>query len=266
MMKLHDQHVHSYYSFDSEQPIEEYLNKALEVGVSYFVLTDHCDLNYLDKGEDLFFDIKKQDEELNLLQEKYPSIKMLRGIEIGYKPSEINRINNIIKDNRFDLINLSLHESDKIDYFFKEEFDKLGIDQTLKLYFQRQIEALESFDDFDVFCHLDYGFKTAYLIDNSLRISQYEEYIIKIMKEVIKKNKALELNLKVQEVLPIEHTLYILNLYKSLGGKYLTMSSDAHKIDRFRIGFDKYMKIVKDSGFEYLCYFIKRKRYLYTIE
>ena len=265
-MKLHDQHVHSYYSFDSEQPIEEYLIKAQEIGLDYFVLTEHCDLNYLDKGEDIFFDIKKEDEELNLLQEKYPSIKILRGIEIGYKPSEISRINNIIKDNRFDIINFSLHESDKIDYFFKEEFNKLGIDNTLKLYFDRQIEALENFDDFDVFCHLDYGFKTAYLIDNSLKINKYEDQLIKIMKEVIKKNKTLELNLKVQEVLPLEHTLYILNLYKSLGGKYLSMSSDAHKVDRFRIGFDKYMKIVKDAGFDNLCYFIKRKRYLYTIE
>ena len=264
-MILHDQHVHSYYSFDSEQPIEEYLIKANEIGLDYFILTDHCDLNYLDKGEDLFFDIKKENEELKLLQEKYPQIKILRGIEIGYKPSEISRINNIIKDNKFDLINFSLHESDKIDYFFKEEFQKLGIDNTLNLYFQRQIEALENFSDFDVFCHLDYGFKTAYLMDNSLKIYKYEKQIIKIMQEVIKKDKTLELNLKVQEVLPLEHTLFILHLYKSLGGQNLAMSSDAHDIKRFRIGFDKYLRIVKEAGFDSLIYFVNRKKYRYKI-
>ena len=66
-MILHDQHVHSYYSFDSEQPIEEYLIKAKEIGLDYFILTDHCDLNYLDKGEDVFFDIKKEDEDAHIL-------------------------------------------------------------------------------------------------------------------------------------------------------------------------------------------------------
>ena len=265
VMKIHDQHVHSYYSFDSEQPIEEYLKKAEELGLSYFVLTDHCDLNYLDQNKDLFFDIDKQFKELKALQEKYPNIKILKGIEIGYKPNEINRINSIIKDNQFDLINFSLHESDKIDYYFAEEYKKHGIIETLNLYFKRELEAIESFKDYDVFCHLDYGFKTAYLIDQNLSIDKYENELSKIMKVLIKDEKALEINLKVQEVLPIKHTKYILNLYKSLGGKYLTLSSDAHELDKFRLHFDKYIKIIKDSGFDNLVYFVNRNKYLFKI-
>lgn len=259
-MILHDQHVHSYYSFDSEQPIEEYLIEADKIGVSYFVLTDHLDLNYLDKGEDISFDIQKQNVELLDWQKKYPHIKILRGIEIGYKPSEINRIKEIIKNNHFDVINFSLHESDGIDYFFKDEFVKRGIDEVLKIYFQRELEAVQHYNDYDVFCHLDYGFKTAYLIDSSINIKKYEDMLIKIMQEVIKHNKTLELNVKVQELISKEHTLYILNLYKKLGGKYLTLSSDAHEIKRFRQSFDYYMSLIKQCGFDSLCYFVDRKR------
>lgn len=259
MKKIYDQHVHSYYSFDSEQSIEKYLSKAQELGLEYFILTDHCDLNYLDKGKDIFFDIKKQQEELDKLQTLYPNIKILKGIEIGYKPNQSKRINQIIKDYDFDLINLSLHESDGIDYYFKEEFQKRGIKETLDIYFNRELEAVTDFDDYDVFCHLDYGFKTAYLTDPSITIKDYEDIITRIMKVLINKEKALEINIKVQEVLPETHTQYLLELYKRLGGKYLTLSSDAHTVDKYYEGFDKYLKLIKESGFDSLTCYVKRK-------
>ena len=261
-MIIHDQHVHSYYSFDSEQNIEDYLNKATSYGLDYFVLTDHCDLNYLDKGEDLFFSIEKQKDELTFLQSKFKKIKLLLGIEIGYKPGEIERIKKIVATNDFDLVNFSLHESDGIDYYFKEEFDKHGINKTLEFYFQRELEAINAFNDYDVFCHLDYGFKTAYLIDNTLKISDYEDVLTKIMKALIKKDKALEINVKVQSVLPVEHTKYILNLYNRLGGNYLTLSSDAHCLQDFRKKFDEYIGLIKESGFSELTYFVNRNKYL----
>lgn len=261
-MIIHDQHVHSYYSFDSEQNIEEYLNKAKQIGLSYFVLTDHCDLNYLDKGKDLFFSLEKQIDELTLLQKKFKDIKLLHGIEIGYKPTEIGRINKILLSHSFDLVNFSLHEADQIDYYFPEEFKKCGIENTLRHYFDKELDAITNFDNFDVLCHLDYAFKTAYLADNNLKISDYEEQLSKIMKVIIQKEKALEINVKVQSVLPIEHTAYILNLYKQLGGNYLTLSSDAHTLIDFRRDFDKYITLIKKCGFTHLTYFIKRYKYL----
>ena len=259
-MLIHDQHVHSYYSFDSEQPIREYLLKASELGLSYFVLTDHCDLNYLNSGKDLFFDIVKRNWELKQLQKEFKDIRILEGIEIGYMPSEIERINKIINSNNFDLINFSLHEADNIDYYLKEEFTSRGIDHTLKNYFKNELNAVTNFDNYDVFSHFDYGFKTAYLIDNSLKISKYEDYLVKIFNVLIKKNKALEINIKVQSFLPIEHTKYILALYKKLGGKLITLSSDAHEVKYFMYNFDKYIKLIKDSGFNSLTYFVKRER------
>ena len=76
----------------------------------------------------------------------------------------------------------------------------------------------------------------------------------------------LEINTKVQESInDDEHLKYILRLYKSLGGNYLTLSSDAHKKERYLSGYDKYSKIIKNSGFDRLCYFVKRELYFYDI-
>ena len=80
------------------------------------------------------------------------------------------------------------------------------------------------------------------------------------MKVLINKEKALEINIKVQEALPEAHTRYLLELYKRLGGKYLTLSSDAHTVDKYYEGFDKYLKLIKRSGFASLTYFIKRNK------
>ena len=264
-MKIHDQHVHSYYSFDSKQRIEEYLDKATSIGLDYFVLTDHCDLNYLNRGKDIFFDVQKQQKELEELQKKYPNIKILFGIEIGYKPNALNRIESIIKNNHFDLINLSLHESDEIDYCYYEEFKKRDINKTLRLYFSRQLEMVKAYDNFDVLCHIDYGFKSAYLGDKCLDVSNYEDIISKILKELIRKQKALEINIKVQEVLPTRHTLYLLNLYKQLGGTYLTISSDSHRCEKYYENFDKYISLIKEAGFKKLTYFVNRQKYLLDI-
>lgn len=264
-MKLYDQHVHSGFSFDSEQDPREYLVAAEKLGLEYFVLTDHCDLNYFDRGSDLFFDLKEQDKCLSELQKEFPSIKILRGIEIGYKPSELKRIKQIIKDNRFDVINFSLHESDNIDYYEKTDYQRAGIMNALDIYFKRELEMAKSFDDYDVFCHLDYGFKTAYKMDKSLKISLFEDILSQIMKEVIKREKALEINIKVQGEINLEHTRYILNLYKSLGGKYLTLSSDAHSVNRFCDSFDKYTKVIKEEGFDELVYFLERKKHFLKI-
>lgn len=260
-MKIHDQHVHSYYSFDCQQPIEEYLVMATELGLRYFVLTDHIDFNFLDQGRDLNFDIQKQREELSRLQKRYEHLQILQGVELGYKPSELKRMKELINQHDFDLINLSLHESDGIDYFYPESFIELGIKRTLTIYFQRLLEMVQNFDDFDVLCHLGYGFKTAYALDHSIRINEYEEVIKEIMRTLISKDKTLEVNTKVAEVLPIEHTKYLLKLYHDLGGKNLTLSSDAHHVNRFRSHFDEYLPVIKDAGFTYLIYFVGREKF-----
>lgn len=260
-MKIFDQHVHSYYSFDSEQKIEEYIEKARENGLEFLVLTDHIDLNYLNSETDLNFDIKKQQEELKKLQNQNKDIKFLKGIEIGYTKTSLKRVEKLLSANTFDLINLSVHENGLMDFYYSEGFIKYGVVETLKNYFATILESLEAPFDYDVVCHIDFGFKTAYLIDKSLKLSDFEEDVSKIMREVIKKDKTLEINTKVQSFINDEHTKYLLSLYKKLGGVNLTLSSDAHKVDRFYKDFDHYIKLIKDAGFDHLNYFIERKRY-----
>lgn len=264
-MKLHDQHVHSYYSVDSEQKLEGYLDLARKFGLSYFVTTEHLDLDYQKDGSDWTFDINKRKEELKNLQSKYPEIKMLEGIEIGYKNTTKDKSFEVLKNNKFDVVNLSVHEVDRLDLYHKEAFKKYGIEKILGIYYDSMLEAVEVYPDYDVLCHIDYGFKTAYILDSNQRLEMYEEKIAKILKVLIEKDKALEVNTKVQTFLPNEHTRYLLRLYKKLGGKNLTLSSDAHEAERYCDHFEEYMKIIKEEGFDHLCYFVGRQRFEFKL-
>lgn len=263
---LHDQHVHTHYSMDSNQAIEPYVQLAIQRGCKYFVTTDHMDL------DSLFFEIKDWDidfdgynHEMKQLQEKYPQIQILRGIEVGYmKKNHLKTLKKFI-DQDLDVINLSIHQNDEIDYYHIQYFMKKGIHESLNIYFDNILEGLNTFKCFNVLSHIDYGFKTAYLNNNHLKIQDYEEKLIAIFKLLIQKGKALEINTKVQSALPIEHTKYLLNVYYKVGGRKLTLSSDAHQLEFYQHQYDKYINLIKEAGFTYLCYFIKQKEYHYTL-
>ena len=83
---------------------------------------------------------------------------------------------------------------------------------------------------------------------------------------IIKKDKTLEVNIKVQiNQGTDENLIYWLNLYKKMGGYKLTLSSDSHNNDDYFKNHEHYIKIIKEAGFNELRYFVKRKEYIYNI-
>ncbi len=264
---LHDQHVHSHYSKDSEQPLIPYIENAIAKKCRYFITTDHLDLDSPFSLEgDWDIDFEQYIREITDLQRQYPQIKILKGIELGYRNCNYQTIAKRFENIAMDLINLSVHYNDFIDYYQPYYFEKYGLDKTLKIYFDNILEAITNYNDFQVLSHIDYGFKTAYLYDKTTKIENYQEQLQKIFEVLIHKNKALEINTKVQSIFPIEHTDYLLKLYFQMGGRKLTLSSDAHQLKFYQNLFDKYQLLIKNNGFHYLCYFIQQKEYHYSLD
>lgn len=263
---IHDQHLHTSYSRDSKALIDEYYKKASDLGCKYFVCTDHIEFMSCFNHIDWTVDYVNQDKDLERLGKEYPNVIPLKGVEMGYRKDQLHRMKALLANREFDLVNMSIHDNTEIDYYFVEHFRAHGILETLDIYFNNMIDGLETWDDFNVLSHFDYGFKTAYLIDNSLRISEFEGYLKKIFGLLISKKKALEINIKVQETInDLEHVKYFLKLYKSLGGERITISSDSHSVDTYLEYFDKYACIAKECGFDEVCYFVKRQEYRYKI-
>ena len=187
------------------------------------------------------------------------------GIEFGYRKDKMERLLQILKSHEFDLINLSIHDSGKIDYYYKDDIIKYGIKHFMNEYYSQMIEAIENFDDFNVLSHINYGYKTVYNYDNSYHFLNDSVFIKKILSLLIEKGKALEINTKVASCLPVEHTIELLVLYKELGGEKITISSDAHEINRYLEHFSYYVDLLKKLGFKYLCYYVKREEHHFEI-
>ncbi len=265
---IHDQHCHSMYSFDSKEKLENYFKIADSYQVKYLVTTEHIEFNCVYNNQDWKVDYDALKEDFKKCHLKYPHITPLLGVEIGYRYDALDRMTSLIKSQPFDVVNMSIHDNGVYDYYDQPTFIKVGILKMLDIYFDNIIDALDHFTDFNVLSHFDYGFKTAYLIDNNLTINLFEPKIKTIFKKLINLNKALEINFKVQSLLNLDHLKLFLKWYKELGGSKLTLSSDAHKMEAlndYYMSQAKYLQIIKDAGFNYLCYYIKRKEYHYDI-
>ena len=263
-MILHDQHIHSCYSEDSTEPIINHYNVAKLKGCKYFVTTEHIDYMPSMSGYDWLCDFDSLIKELNTLKQLDGPIPLL-GIEMGYRADYLDKIKEMLNKYDYDIINLRVHDSGKIEYYFAENFQILGVKETIKLYYQNVLDAITKIDKFNVLSHLDYCYKTVYRIDPNYKFLDDIDLIKPILELLIKKGKALEINVKVQNALTTEHLKSFLNLYKTLGGTKLTLSTDAHQSSRYLEHFDKYKQIIKDAGFKYLCYYIKQKEYHFDI-
>ena len=265
-MILHDQHLHSKYSHDSNEELINYIEIANRMGCKYFVTTEHFDLDLVINHEDWIVDYQALKNELQIHQKNYPNICFLLGIEVGYRKDKLLEITKQLNSEDFDVINLSIHDSKEEDFYWYKYFLSVGEKELLNKYFDIMIEATSNFDKYNVLSHIDYGFKTVYLVNNKIKISDFEEKIKKVFMNLIKHHKALEINTKVQEAIhDINHTKYLLSLYRQIGGEKLTLSSDAHSKERYLSNFDYYKKIIKECGFHYLVYFVKQKEYHYSI-
>ena len=261
-MNITDTHVHSALSFDSVEPMENYVKKAAEAGDKYFITTEHVDLeSHVLDGGDIVRDFEKQAEEIKQLNEKYP-VKVLFGAEIGWRRDIHPRCAEIAEKYPFDMIILSLHETEYADVSYPDYRRGRTVDQCYDEYLGLICDAITNFDNFDTFAHIDYLLR--YIGDTDLY--RHREKLNRVFALLMEKNKALEINTKIfprQE--SVRRAEDIIKMYTEAGGRKFTLGSDSHTADRHRNGFDVVVKLLKKYGINKISMFIGRKEYLMDI-
>ncbi len=255
-MKLWDTHLHSDLSMDSREPMELYVKKAVSEGEEYFITTEHMDLeSHLFDGDDIIPDFERQKEVIYRLNRKYP-IKLLWGIEIGWRKDIHKRNLEISKKYPFDMVILSVHETDYTDVSFPGYKGNRTTDECYDEYLGLVINALTEFDNFDTCAHIDYVLR--YIGDTDL--SCHTGKLAQIFALLIAGNKALEINTKMfpqQE--SVRRREEIIKMYTSQGGTKFTIGSDRHSVKTHKNGFDTVVQLLKKYGIDYVYTFIDRK-------
>ena len=241
---MFDQHVHSNFSFDSNEDLENYINVSNKNDI---VTTEHLDFaNPVINYEDSSINYLKYIEEIDSLNKKY-SNKFFSGIEIGYTPNSEKRIEDFLKDKNFNLKLLSIHQNGIYDYMCVNK-KLISLEALIQEYFEQMIQALESSIEFNVLAHFEYGIR---IIDISVIDfdSLASKFLNKIIELIVKKEIAFEVNTKSMYKYKKENLYsYMIEKYLKKGGKIFTLGSDAHNIKDYAYKFDEARKFLLERN------------------
>ena len=232
---MFDQHVHSSFSFDSNEDLENYINVSNN---SDIITTEHLDFeNPIINYKDSSIDYLKYVGQIKNLNKKY-SNKFFLGIEIGYTPNSEKRIEDFLKDKNFNLKLLSIHQNGNYDYMYVNK-KLISLEVLIQEYFEQMIQALESSIEFNVLAHFEYGLR---IIDIS--VTDFDNlasvFLNKIIELIVKKEIAFEVNTKSMYKYKKENLYnYMIEKYIKKGGRLFTLGSDAHNIKEYAYKFDE---------------------------
>lgn len=256
MKYLSDYHMHSKYSFDAVQTIEQAIKKAISMNTSEVCLTEHISFDPDDKSYN-FFNFSDYEREINELSHKYQdAIKVKIGLEAGEIHLYNNEFNKFFRENNLDFIIGSIHNINRLG--LNTNLREFGSSTTYKNYFN-EVLTLASNSDFDVLGHLDLVQRYAFKTYGVYEFNTYKDIIHEILKTLITNGKGIEVNtsgLKENLLFP---KLEILQMYKDLKGEIITVGSDSHNYNRVGENIENTYNLLKDIGFKYVFTFEKRQ-------
>ena len=248
---MFDQHVHSNYSFDSNENLENYINVSNN---SDIITTEHLDFeNPIINYKDSLIDYLKYVGQIKNLNKKY-SNKFFSGIEIGYTQKSEKKIEDFLKNKNFNLKLLSIHQNGNYDYMCVNK-KLISLEVLIQEYFEQMIQALESSIEFNVLAHFEYGLR---IIDISVTDfdSLASVFLNKIIELIVKKEIAFEVNTKSMYKYKKENLYnYMIEKYIKKGGRLFTLGSDAHNIKDYTYKFDEATKFLLSKNIKEIILF-----------
>ena len=116
--------------------------------------------------------------------------------------------------------------------------------------------------NFDILAHLTYPFRYLYSRNNiRVDINEYKPLVDQILSLAAEKNISIEINAAglrqpINRLSPEAETVA---RFKELGGKLVSVGSDAHYAQHIAVGIKDAMAVAKNAGFDCVTLFQKRQ-------
>ena len=239
-----DLHIHTKHSCDSHAALEAYCTQALQTGVDTLCFTDHVDHNPNDYGKG-FYNPGAFFSDFLHVQEKYRErLTLLCGIEFAEPHLYRNEL-SVLSKLPYDYILGSVH------FWYRDMFPsrmvKEGIPaETCYAHYWDEVLAAVKAGGFDALGHMDFPkrYYSSLIIDHGK--------LHEICTEMVRNHICPEINTSslrknMAEPMPGRE---ILSIYKSCGGRYVTVGSDAHHPDELAVGNAQAVELIGYFGFE----------------
>lgn len=253
-MQYYDQHLHTYFSPDSKEKFESYLNQS----DNYVVTTEHLDyFSDLQRMRDVIPDYATYVKTVDQLNQRYEG-RLLKGIEAGFTYKDRYRTKEFIENKDYDIILLSLHHNGRHGFMNLNHHMK-DLKIHLEEYFQLMLEAVQNATYANVLAHFDFGLR-GYDDVKVEDLLPFEDKLTAIFKTIISNDQALELNTRSMYRYDNAHLYdYAIQLYQSLGGQMFTVSSDAHSVEDYQLRFSDAFDLLANHGVGELVVFQKQE-------
>lgn len=251
---MFDYHMHSRVSYDGSGTPEEMLAAAQSAGLKEICFTEHLDYQHCVPRDKTTYtlDVYRNAH----TRKQLSSLSIRHGVEVGLTTWNKEDIQQDVAAYPYDFVLGSVHFINDEDPYLPPYW--VGRDPVTaeRQYFEEMLTCVELHNEFDVLGHLTYISKCkAHPRPRMIPLEEYKDLIADIMKVLISKGKGIEVNTsgvdRCGDYLP---GIAYLKLFKELGGKIVTVGSDAHNAARVGQYTFEACDILKDI-FGYVCTF-----------
>ena len=250
-----DYHIHPDYSKDATGSIDEYCQKALQLGLKEICFTTHYDSDPFRKDIDPFMridgkivqlsedSVERYIEDVKRSGEKYSSsgLSVKASLEVDYAPHIEEKLRKDLDcfdlDYRLGAVHcldhIAITASNEAERYFKRK----SAQEMITEYYGVLKQAVES-GLFDVMAHLDIYKKYGLGFYGEKILTAHRGLVEPILELMAKNSVGMEINTGVlrkghREFCP---SLEILDLALKMGVKIVAIGSDAHKVDHLGKG------------------------------
>lgn len=253
-----DLHNHTTLCNHATGTTEEYIQRAIQLGIDVYGFSDHAPMNFDPKYRMTMSQKASYEKEVLDLKKKYEKdIEILLGYEVDYLEGYI--LDEVI-NSKVDYLIGSIHFLNKWGFDNPEfigGYKDRDIDDIWVEYFQT-VENMAKSNKFDIVGHLD-----LIKVFNFLPKKDIKSIALNAMKEIKKSNMVLEINSAgfrkpVAQPYP---SIDLLELAYELDIP-ITFGSDAHSVEQVGYKYDEVKEIAKTIGYDKCITFSQRDKKL----
>ena len=244
-----DLHVHTDMSLDGQSTMAGMCEAAIELGLGAVCFTDHWDFDKNDSGYGRF-DYERYTALVEEAKAAYgPRLVIFKGVEIDYQERLEAEIREALADKVFDHVLGAVHYVDGaiLDAGMIAE---RGLEPVYAGYLS-EVAASARCEFFGAIAHFDYVSKFAGPNKALLQNESLRRRLHNCLFEVIKSGAALEINTRglIRSSRNFYPAVELLRPYRELGGKRVTVGSDAHHASDIGLGIGAAYAMVEALGF-----------------
>ncbi len=145
-------------------------------------------------------------------------------------PEDVGTYRRMTEQYSFDYVLGSMHVIDHMDIYDDILYRDKSKQEVYARYFDATMECLEVYDFIDSLGHIDYIARYARFPDREIYYDHFADRIDQILATLAAGEKCLEINTRrLGDAQVVAHLLPIYKRFYELGGRWVTVGSDAHQ-------------------------------------